>query len=358
MTAVRRTGQAGASRNRLASVLREVAACRACPTMAPYRKFPAGAAGRRHARFALVGEAPGLRSVERRRQWTGTGGMILRREIRRLGLDLEDLFYLTNAVKCWPAGRPGRSGRAARNRSPLEGERRQCRPFLLAELDALRPEVVVAVGAVAARALLGGAVRLPDDHGRRFRVDGREVIVLLHPANASRHRDIWPSYRPSILALFGELAARAGFPVVEVTAGVIRRGSRYLVTRRHPAKHLGGLWEFPGGKRRPGESLEECLARELREELGVRATVGDRLAVVPWTYPERRVLLHFFRCTLGATRIHPRERQPCRWVTPAELRRLAMPPADAELVSWLASPRAGHRMYAGSHAHGPGHEVS
>jgi mutator protein MutT/uracil-DNA glycosylase family 4 len=267
--------------------------------------------------------------------------MLLRREIRRLGLDLEDLFYLTNAVKCWPAG-PARPGRRPGNRSPLASEARRCRPFLAAELDAIQPEVIVAIGAVAARAVLGAShsVRLPNDHGRRFWVDGMEVVVLLHPANASRHPMVWPTYRASLLALFGELAARAGYPVVEVTAAVIRRGRRYLVTQRDPAKHLGGLWEFPGGKRERGESLEACLARELREELGVQIRVGPWLATVPWSYPERRVLLHFFRSSLRSGRIKGREGQPHRWVSPAELRSLPMPPADATVVARLSVRRS------------------
>jgi 8-oxo-dGTP diphosphatase len=165
--------------------------------------------------------------------------------------------------------------------------------------------------------------------------DGREVVVLLHPANASRHRTVWPGYRASLLALFAELAARAGFPVVEVVAAVIRRGARHLVTRRAPGKHLAGLWEFPGGKRHPGESLEAALRRELDEELGVEARVGRRLAVVPWAYPERRVVLHFFECTIGAQPVRPREGQPARWVTREELARLDFPPADAALIAQL-----------------------
>src|SRR5262249_50722472 len=133
----------------LGAILAAVGRCTACPTMRPYRKFPGAAAGRRAARFMLVGEAPGIASIENGRQWTGAGGMVLRREIRRLGLDLEDLFYLTNAVKCWPCA----PGRKPANRSPLSSEAARCRPFLAREIAALDPSVVVAVGAVAARAL-------------------------------------------------------------------------------------------------------------------------------------------------------------------------------------------------------------
>jgi len=320
----------GAARN-LGRILREVGRCTACPTIRGYRKFPRATSGRHEARFMLIGEAPGIASIENARQWTGAGGMLLRREIRRLGLDLEDLFYLTNALKCWPAAQ----GRRPANRSPMASEVARCAPFLAREIRALDPELIVAVGGVAARAVTRGPVRLPEDHGRRVAVDGREVIILLHPANASRHRAVWPHYRPSLLALFAELAARAGFPVVEVVAAVIVRRGRYLVTRRAAGKHLGGMWEFPGGKRDPGESLEAALRRELTEELGVDARVGERLALVPWAYPDRRVVLHFFRCHVGRQRVKAREGQPFRWVTLEELEGLPLPPADAAVIERL-----------------------
>jgi mutator protein MutT/uracil-DNA glycosylase family 4 len=300
--------------------------------MRDWRKFPGSAVGRRDARFVLVGEAPGIASIEQERQWTGAGGMIMRREIRRLGLDLEDLFYLTNAVKCWPRT----AGRRRGNRSPLRSEVRRCTPFLAREIEALAPEVVVAVGAVAARAVVPEPVRLPGDHGRRFSAGGRELVVLLHPANASRHPSVWPGYQDSLLALFAELAARAGFPVLEVVAGVVSRGGRYLVTQRPAGGHLAGSWEFPGGKRQPGETLEAALRRELAEELGVEARVGERLRLVPWSYPERRVVLHFYRCEVGTQAVRGREGQAVRWVAPEALSGLPFPPADAELVARLA----------------------
>ena len=62
-------------------------------------------------------------------------------------------------------------------------------------------------------------------------------------------------------------------PVVEVAAGIIHRDGRYLIARRKPGVHLGGFWEFPGGKRETGESLVECLQRELFEELTIRVDV-------------------------------------------------------------------------------------
>ena len=242
------------------------------------------------------------------------------------------------------AGREGPARRATRETAARSPARLAAAgPFLAAELEALRPEVIVAVGAVAARAVLGPPTRSgsPTTTAAASGSTAREVVVLLHPANASRHPSVWPTYRASLLALFAELAARAGFPVVEVAAAVISRRARFLVTRRDPAKHLGGLWEFPGGKREPGESIEACLARELAEELGLRVRVGERVAVVPWTYPDRCVLLHFFRCRIAGGRITPRESQPYRWVTPAELAALPMPPADAALVASLTERSGG-----------------
>ena len=87
--------------------------------------------------------------------------------------------------------------------------------------------------------------------------------------------------------------------VVVVLAAVIERDGRFLVTRRQKGTHLDGLWEFPGGKCEPGETHAQCLARELREELGLEAVVGDELLVTEHAYPERTVRLHFRRCTIA-----------------------------------------------------------
>ena len=85
---------------------------------------------------------------------------------------------------------------------------------------------------------------------------------------------------------------------IVVTAAVIERDGRFLVTRRQHGVHLEGCWEFPGGKCEPGEPLAACLSRELREELDVDARVGDEVFTVTHTYPERRVELHFFASEL------------------------------------------------------------
>lgn len=125
---------------------------------------------------------------------------------------------------------------------------------------------------------------------------------------------------------------------LEVAAAVIRDDAgRYLIARRRRGTHLGGLWEFPGGKREAGESIEECLRRELREELGATFRVGERVDTVRWRYPERTVILHVHRCEVETGVIAPAEAQELAWVPPERLRDYAFPPADEPVVARLVN---------------------
>ena len=122
-------------------------------------------------------------------------------------------------------------------------------------------------------------------------------------------------------------------PTVEVAAAVIEADGRYLITRRTKG-HLEGFWEFPGGKVRPGETLPDCLRREVKEELGVQISVGEKIETVTWHYPERKVVLHFFRCR-HAGEITPQEGQAFAWVAREDLERYQFPPADTSLIRRL-----------------------
>ena len=123
-------------------------------------------------------------------------------------------------------------------------------------------------------------------------------------------------------------------PRIIVTAAVIREGRNYFVTRRQQGVHLEGYWEFPGGKCEPGEKLEACLVREIREELDVHVHVGAELLSCTHEYPERVIELHFFDCVLAGDP-RPMLGQEMRWVPQAELRTLRFPPADDELIALL-----------------------
>jgi 8-oxo-dGTP diphosphatase len=131
------------------------------------------------------------------------------------------------------------------------------------------------------------------------------------------------------------MTSNAGLPRVVVTAAVVERDGAYLVTRRPAGVHLAGLWEFPGGKCEVGESLEACLAREIREELGCDVRVGRELLNTSHAYTDRLVELHFFACALKG---EPASllRQQLQWIPRAELRSLDFPPADHELIERLS----------------------
>ena len=124
-------------------------------------------------------------------------------------------------------------------------------------------------------------------------------------------------------------------PTIEVAAGLIFRNGKILITQRHADAHLGGLWEFPGGKREPAETFEQCLERELMEELGIHVRVGKLLESATHDYPEKTVLLKFFLCeiengepiTLGCAGF--------KWAGKAELSSHEFPAADAQLLEKL-----------------------
>ncbi len=128
----------------------------------------------------------------------------------------------------------------------------------------------------------------------------------------------------------------ASLPPIVVLAAVIERDGRFLLTRRLQGTHLAGAWEFPGGKCEPDETHERCLARELLEELGVRATIGEEIFTVEHSYPERSVRLHF-RLTALLDEPLPLLGQEMRWVPRADLRLLELPEADRGLVDLLSS---------------------
>ena len=124
--------------------------------------------------------------------------------------------------------------------------------------------------------------------------------------------------------------------LVEVVAALVQdEKGHYLITQRRKGSHLAGLWEFPGGKREADESLEEALRRELAEELSARFAVGQRVETVRWEYPERTIVIHFYRCRLESGTIEPREDQAMAWVAPDRLSDFDFPPADRDLIARL-----------------------
>ena len=127
---------------------------------------------------------------------------------------------------------------------------------------------------------------------------------------------------------------------IEVSAGLVFRGGKLLLTQRRPDAHLGGLWEFPGGKREPHESFAECLQRELREELGIEVHVGPLVESIAHDYPDKSVHIEFFRCTWRAHEPQPLGCHALVWVTRDQLGDYEFPAADARLLARLRAEPA------------------
>jgi mutator protein MutT len=124
-------------------------------------------------------------------------------------------------------------------------------------------------------------------------------------------------------------------PAIEVAAGLIFREGKLLLTQRFNDSHCGGLWEFPGGKREPGETFEQCLARELREELGIEVAVREIIESIRHDYPDKAVLLKFYRCQWLNNEPRPIHCQDLAWVEREQLGDYAFPAADARLLERL-----------------------
>ncbi|HJU05807.1 MAG TPA: 8-oxo-dGTP diphosphatase MutT [Nitrospiraceae bacterium] len=127
--------------------------------------------------------------------------------------------------------------------------------------------------------------------------------------------------------------------IVQVIAGLIRQGRRYLITRRKPGVHLGGMWEFPGGKRETGEAMEDCLRRELREELNIEVTAPLPYRVVRHAYPGKLVELYVFFCSIEQGQPQALGCQDFRWVVPEDLHNFEFPPADKPIIEALTRSR-------------------
>ncbi|MBI5446341.1 MAG: (deoxy)nucleoside triphosphate pyrophosphohydrolase [Deltaproteobacteria bacterium] len=131
--------------------------------------------------------------------------------------------------------------------------------------------------------------------------------------------------------------------MVRVTAAVLESGGRILIAKRPVGDPLAGYWEFPGGKIEEGEDPRVCLARELREELGVTAEIGDFLVHHVHRYPHVTIELLSYRATVQLGDIEVRDHEEVRWVLPEEFAEYSFAPADLATVRWLQEHAGGAR---------------
>jgi len=128
---------------------------------------------------------------------------------------------------------------------------------------------------------------------------------------------------------------RRPLPHYQIGVAVIWKEGRVLIARRPLDGLLGGLWEFPGGKQEPGETLEACVAREVQEELGVQIEVGNRLMVIDHAYTHFKVTLHVFNCQHRWGQPQALGCEDWRWVSVEELNDYAFPAANHRIIAAL-----------------------
>ena len=118
----------------------------------------------------------------------------------------------------------------------------------------------------------------------------------------------------------------------DVAAGILWNGSEVLIARRHDHDHQGGRWEFPGGKKHAGETIEGCLRREFKEELGIDVEVGRLWRALTHRYPDRTVTLNFFICRNASGEPKALEVAEWRWVPPQALADLDFVEGDGPVL--------------------------
>jgi len=122
---------------------------------------------------------------------------------------------------------------------------------------------------------------------------------------------------------------------IEVVAGVIKDGNKIFATQRGYGDFKGG-WEFPGGKMEPGETAQQALARELKEELTVDVSVEDFICTVEYDYPNFHLTMHCFYCTVIGGELKLLEHEAAKWLEKENIRSVDWLPADISVVNILS----------------------
>jgi 8-oxo-dGTP diphosphatase len=122
---------------------------------------------------------------------------------------------------------------------------------------------------------------------------------------------------------------------LNVAAAIIERGREILIAQRPNDTHMALKWEFPGGKIEPDESPEECLIREIKEELDLDIRVEDKLMVVEHQYEELKVILHCYRCSYLGGEAKTKDCHDFRWVVAGDLQNFDFAGADRPVVRHL-----------------------
>ena len=125
--------------------------------------------------------------------------------------------------------------------------------------------------------------------------------------------------------------------MTQVVAALIRRGGKILICRRPADKARALMWEFAGGKVEPGESKQQALMRECREELGITVRVGEVYDRVRHVYPDITIELTLFNAEIAGGEAQPLEHSEIRWIAPEEIGAFDFCPADRDIIAKIAA---------------------
>jgi len=286
----------------------------------------------------LIGEAPGREEDAIGVPFVGSAGKILDKALADARI-LRSSVFITNVVKCRPPA----------NRGPRSDEIESCRPYLMTQIAAVRPKVLVTLGSTALKGLLGIGVELKDARGKTLAFGDIPVLPTYHPAAILYNRRLEPTLRNDLrkaakLGAAKRTRIRSGpprkgkptQPTASSGAVVVGPGDRILLLRRTDED----IWCLPKGTVEPGESLEETAVREVREETGLRVRLLRPLHKVRYSFfwppggvNYDKTVAYFLAEPIGG-RLEPETGfDEARWVTRDEAMRLLHWKNDKEVVA-------------------------
>lgn len=322
-----------AERDERAKALEQIAsAVRMCTQCRLHRERTKAVPGEGpiNADVFLIGEAPGREEDASGRPFVGSAGKVLEAALAVAGLPRKAVF-ITNVVKCRPP----------KNRAPRADEIAACRPFLLGQIEAVRPKVLVTLGSTALRALLGSDIDLRHARGGELGFGAIPVLPTYHPAAILYNRHLERSLRNDLR----KAARLVGRRPTRIRSGKPREGRPTRLLRSSGAvamkpdrrvlllrKRDEQVWCLPKGTMEPGETAEETALREVREETGLRVKLLRPLKEVRYAYywPPHRLnydkrVAYFLAEPIGGRLRAEAEFDTARWVSR---------PEAMELLSW------------------------